>query len=342
MKNELRIRKGDDGHLHLRDAEDERHEQDLLAEVVHHSARAVCRGLVMPNTKKPIESPVDIVRYREGIIQAAGIGFEPLMVVKLTQATRPEQVFACKRAGAIAYKLYPQGATHNSHGGVTDVRALREVYAALEEAGLVLCVHGETPGAFCLNRTDHFLEHLDWLAKMFPRLRIVWEHLDTKTAVDKVASLGPHVAGSITSHHMLTTLDDIVGPPLRPHNYCLPLPKYPHDRKAITQAAMSGNPKFFWGTDSAPHIQRRKECAEGCAGAFTAPVALPILVTLFEDAGCLHRLEPFTSRFFADFYQLALNQEELVLQRHAWTVPCIYGRVVPFLAGERLEWQIAT
>jgi dihydroorotase len=333
----LTLRRPDDLHLHLRDGA-------LLAQVLPHSAAAFGRGLVMPNTEPPVVTGADAERYRKEILSVRpdGSPFEPLMTIKIVPSTTPAIVRDAAAAGVVAGKLYPEGVTTNSSDGVRDVLALGSVFAAMSDAGLVLCLHGESPDAFCLDREERFLfEVLPELARSFPDLRIVLEHVSTAAAVDWVQHQpGTNVAATITVHHLLLTLDDVVGGMLAPHHFCKPVAKRPADRAAIVAAAVSGDPRFFLGTDSAPHPRAAKESAHGCAGVFTAPVALPLLATVFEEQGALAALEGFCSVHGAAFYGLPPNPGTVRLVREPWTVPADYDGVVPLNAGSTLPWQV--
>lgn len=339
---ELTIRMPDDFHAHFREEASTDINDVLLKDVVPYTARMASRGLAMPNTKRPIGGGRDVERYYPVLKRAGGPGFEPLMAVKLTQRSTPRDVQEWKDAGVTSIKLMPEGVTTNSDDAVTDIRRLDDTLHAAREAGLVLCVHAETPGAFCLDRESHYCQGtVPYLASIGGR--VVIEHLTSDVGVQTVEKLGPNVAGTITPQHLRMTLDNVIGHGIRPHNFCLPVAKYPSDQRALIRAATSGNPKFFLGTDTAPHVREKKERAIGCAGVFVAPVAMSILVQVFDDQGALDKLEDFTSRFGAEFYGLSLNTGRLTLLRRRWTVPALYfGRVVPFLSGEMLEYDIAT
>ncbi|PWU03291.1 MAG: dihydroorotase [Candidatus Melainabacteria bacterium] len=337
MTSNLRIRKADDMHIHLRQGE-------LLAKVLPHTASQCARALVMPNTTPPIVTADDLNNYRNSIqkLLKTEDAFVPLMTFRVMPTTTPAMVKDHKRAGATAGKLYPEGVTTNSEGGVKDLQTLYPVYKAMEEEGLVLCLHGEVPGVFSLDRETAFLETLRTLAKDFPKLKIVLEHATTADAIDTVLKLSANVAATLTAHHLRITLDDVIGDKLNPHVFCKPIAKRPADRDALLKAATSGNPKFFLGSDSAPHPVESKECACGAAGVYTAPVLLPVLAETFESAGHLDKLESFTSRFGAEFYRLPLNEQYIELHRESWTVENQYGGVVPFMAGHRFAWKLSS
>ncbi len=333
----LQIRAPDDFHVHLRQGE-------LLRGVVNETASQFKRALVMPNTNPPIRNGNDVSKYRTEILAAVdpqNAHFQPLMTFKITPETTVEDVYSIVGL-AVAGKLYPDGVTTNSHGGVTDFHALYPVFGAMQKLGIILCLHGEKPGEFCMDREEKFLATLVQLVADFPDLKMVLEHVSTKAAVEIVESLPANVGATITLHHMELTLDDVVGSMNQPHHFCKPIPKRYEDRDAILRAALSGNPKFFFGSDSAPHLRHTKECAEGCAGVFTAPVALPALVALFEKHNQLEKLEDFVSTFGAQFYGLSLNQEKITLVQEEWTVPKVVAGVVPYQAGRQLPWKVAS
>ena len=333
MTDAITLRRPDDWHVHLRDA-------DMLKAVAPDTARHFARALVMPNLTPPVCTGADALAYRERILAATeGSGFEPLMTIKLFPGTTAEVVKSAKGVGVIAGKLYPQGVTTNSEDGWSEIEALDGAFAAMEEAGLVLCLHGEAPDAFCIDREERFVEDtLPAIARKFPKLRIVLEHVTTRAGVQMVDELA-NVAGSITAHHLLLTLDDVIGGALNPHLFCKPIAKRPEDRDALIQAALSSQ-AFFLGTDSAPHPISKKECASGCAGVYTASVALGLAAEVFEAHGGLDSLEAFTSERGAEFYGVPLNEGHVTLRRGEWPVPADVAGVVPMRAGETLRWQV--
>jgi dihydroorotase len=339
MKNRFKMPAPDDLHLHLRDG-------DVLRAVLPYTAQQFRRALIMPNTTSPILNERDVMNYRDQIALAAyGSGhpeFEPLMSIQITEHTTPETIRWALVAGAVAGKVYPRGMTTNSENGVLDYRAIYPALTAMEECGMLALFHGESPNpkVFCLDREAKFLKILKRIATKFPRLKIVMEHVTTAKAVECVEALPANVAATITVHHLFLTLDDVIGGKLQPHHFCKPVAKKPADRIALLIAATSGNPKFFLGTDSAPHPRSAKECASGCAGTFTAPVAVPLLAQLFEQQRVLGKLKNFCSGFGADFYNLPRNTGTITLIREDWTVPLIYGDVVPFWAGKTISWRM--
>lgn len=339
-------------HIHLRQG-------DLLARCAPHAARVFGRAIVMPNTIPPITTSLGLERYREEILGAtSGSGFAPLMTFKISESITPDDVAALKAAGAVAGKYYPRGATTNSADGIGDHRAVYPVLRAMEQNGLVLCIHGEDPAAFSLDREAAFLPVLSEIVARFPTLRVVLEHVSSRAAIEVVASMPERVAATITVHHIFLTLDDVIGELLHPHHFCKPVAKRPEDRDAVREAALSGGPRFFFGSDSAPHEQRAKECADGCAGVYTAPVAMPLLAELFEREFApgaaaasapgvaddrpewVSRLEDFTSRFGARFYGIPLPEDRVYLKRSPWDVPGQIDGIVPFRAGSRLTWSL--
>ena len=338
----LKIRRPDDFHVHLR--------QDvMLRDVIPATALVSGRALVMPNTLPPVLTGDDARNYagviREVAARIGAPGFEPLMTIKIVATTTPETIRDAKAKGVIAGRRYPEGVTTNSEDGVRELQALYPVFETMQEEGMVLCLHGETPGVFCMDRELVFAtETLPELARAFPRLRMVLEHVTSEAGISAVEELPDTVAATITPHHLLFTLDDVIGDKLRPHHFCKPIAKAPEDRQVLIDAAMSGSPKYFLGTDSAPHARDQKECASGCAGVFCAPVAMEVLAEVFEDNGALERLEAFTSEFGARFYGLPLNEDYVTLVKspEPYAVPdylCIDGATIaPLRAGGTLRW----
>ncbi|MFM2129393.1 MAG: hypothetical protein RL477_939 [Pseudomonadota bacterium] len=338
-ENRLIIRRPDDWHVHLRDG-------DRLERVLGETARVFGRAIVMPNLAPPVTTVKDAAAYRNRIKAAPqGARFTPLMTLYLTDATSPDEVENGFRGGVIvACKLYPAHATTNAEHGVTDVAKIRPVLARMEKIGLPLLVHGEVTdaGVDVFDREAVFIERtLAPLTRDFPALRIVFEHVTTREAVDFVAAAPGTVAATITPHHLMINRNAMFKGGFRPHAYCLPVAKREVHRLALRRAAVSGNPKFFLGTDSAPHAALAKESACGCAGIYNAPVAMAAYATVFEEEGALARLEDFASHFGAQFYGMPVNEDSLVLERVPQTVPERLGDMVPFLAGETLNWRVA-
>ncbi len=338
----LTLRRPDDWHLHLRDGA-------MLAAVARWS-NDMGRALVMPNLVPPIVTGAEARAYRERI-RAAGARFAPLMTLYLTEATDPEDVAAAAASGlATAVKLYPAGATTNSHAGVRDLGRVDAVLARMAEAGLPLCVHGEVtdPAVDIFDREAAFLDRvLAPLAARHPKLRIVLEHVTTEEGLAFVRAHAPRVAGTITTHHLIIERNHILAGGIRPHYYCLPVAKRARHRDALRAAAVSGEACFFHGSDSAPHLDALKLAPCGCAGCFTAPVALACLAGVFEQEGALERLEGFAALHGAAFYGLPPNADTVTLERHdaPWAPPAAVdtpdGAVTVFDPGFPLHWRLA-
>ena len=341
--DQLVLRRPDDWHLHLRDGAP-------MRSVVGATARVFARALVMPNLKPPITSTTLAAAYRQRILDAlpAVSSFEPLMTLYLTDETPPAEIAAAKRSGIVpAVKYYPAGATTNSASGVTDIERALRVLAAMEAHGMVLCVHGEVtdPLVDVFDRERVFIDRvLARIVREFPALKIVLEHITTQEGAEFVAAAGSNVAATITPQHLLYSRNALLVGGIRPHLYCLPIVKRERHRQALVRAALSGNPKFFLGTDSAPHARHTKETSCGCAGAYSAHGALELYAEVFAAAGRLAALENFASAFGADFYGVPRNSDTITLVREPWTVPSSYAfgddEVVPLRAGERIEWKV--
>ncbi|MFL6754413.1 MAG: dihydroorotase [Sphingomicrobium sp.] len=333
----LTIRKPDDWHVHLRDGE-------MLRRVAPFTARQFARAIVMPNLVPPVTTAERARAYRNRIIEAAGLGFTPLMTCYLTDNTTPDELARGFEGGVwIAAKLYPAGATTNSASGVTDVSNIYPALARMEQIGMVLCVHGEVtdPSVDVFDREAVFIERI--LSKViadFPALRIVFEHITTADAANFVSGAGANVGATVTPQHLIINRNAIFAGGLRPHAYCLPVAKREHHRLAVRSAATSGSPKFFLGTDSAPHAREAKESACGCAGIFNAPFALESYASVFEEEGALDRFEAFASLNGARFYGLPVNEETVTLERAGVEAPQEIEGVVPFHAGEMLRWRL--
>ena len=340
----LTLVRPDDWHVHLRDG-------PALAAVAGATARVFGRAIVMPNLKPPVTTVAAAASYRERILAAlpAGSSFAPLMTLYLTDNTPPDEVARAKASGFVhAIKYYPAGATTNSDSGVTDLARVYPALAAMERHGVVLSLHGEVtdPGVDVFDRERVFVDTLlTAIVRDFPGLSIVLEHITTREAAAFVREAPSRIAATITPQHLLWSRNALFAGGIRPHYYCLPILKREAHRRALVAAATSGNPRFFLGTDSAPHAQGAKENACGCAGCYSAPVALELYAEAFEDAGMLERLEGFASRFGADFYGLPRNAGTVTLVREAWDVPadCAFGaeRIVPLRAGETVRWRLA-
>ena len=331
----ITIRRPDDWHVHLRDG-------DMLKAVAPHTARQFARAIVMPNLVPPITTPEAGSAYRARIVEAAGPGFTPLMTCYLTDSTSPDELARGFEDGAwIAAKLYPAGATTNSASGVTDVRNIYPVLERMQAIGMVLCVHGEVtdPRIDVFDREREFLDRvLRPVVREFPELKIVLEHITTVDAVDWVRDMV--VAATITPQHLMINRNAMFAGGLRPHAYCLPVPKREEHRLAIRMTAVSGLPNVFLGTDSAPHSREAKESSCGCAGIFNAPFALESYAAVFEEEGALDHFEAFASENGARFYGLPLNEGTMTLERAEVQVPEEIAGVVPFHAGETLGWRL--
>ncbi len=339
----LTLLQPDDWHLHVRDGAH-------LASTVPFTARQFARAVIMPNLKPPVTTVAQARAYRERIAAAvpAGIDFEPLMTLYLTDTTSPAEIVAARASGCIVgAKLYPAGATTHSDAGVTAIDKIFPVLAAMEHCGLVFQVHGEVTDADVdvFDREAVFIDRvLTSVTQRFPGLRIVFEHVTTQRAVEFVQAARSGVAATVTPQHLLLNRNAIFQGGIRPHHYCLPVLKRERDRQALVQAVTSDDPRFFLGTDSAPHARHTKEHACGCAGIFSAHAALELYAEAFEASGKLDRLQAFASERGADFYGLPRNQRRVTLQRRAWTVPEHYSfgddQLVPWRAGESLGWQL--
>ena len=341
---QLTLLRPDDWHLHVRDGAH-------LASVIPFTARQFARAVIMPNLKPPVTTVSAAAAYRERILQAVppACRFEPLMTLYLTDTTSTEEIFAAKACGFIVgAKLYPSGATTNSDAGVTAIEKIHPVLAAMEQAGLVFQVHGEV--------TDHAVDVFDRervfidrimgpIVEKFPKLRVVFEHVTTREGVQFVKGARPGVAATITPQHLLLNRNAIFQGGIRPHHYCLPVLKREHDRQALVEAATSDDPRFFLGTDSAPHARHTKENACGCAGVFSAHAAIELYAEAFEAAGRLDRLQAFASERGPDFYGLPRNTSRITLNRAPWTPPEVYrfgsDELTPFRAGETIAWKLA-
>ncbi|MBC5786077.1 dihydroorotase [Ramlibacter sp. USB13] len=342
MSQTLTITRPDDWHLHVRDGA-------AMASVVPHSAAQFGRALIMPNLRPPVTTAALAAAYRDRILAAVpqGQSFQPLMSLYLTDNLAPEEIARAKSAGVVAVKLYPAGATTNSDAGVTDIRKAYRTLEAMQREGILLLVHGEVtdPSVDIFDREAVFLEtQLKPLRADFPELKIVVEHMTTKEAVQYVRDADRFTAGTITAHHLLYNRNAIFTGGIRPHYYCLPVLKREVHRQALVAAATSGSPKFFLGTDSAPHPAVLKEHALGCAGCYTALSAMELYAEAFDAAGALDKLEGFASFHGADFYGLPRNTGKLTLKKEAWqlpeSVPFGEAQLKPLRGGETLPWRV--
>jgi dihydroorotase len=340
---QLTLTRPDDWHLHVRDGA-------AMAAVIGHTARQFARAIIMPNLKPPVTTTALAQDYRQRIIDAlpAGSDFQPLMTLYLTDNTTPGEISRAKNSGEVfAVKLYPAGVTTNADSGVTDLQKTYPALAAMEVHGLPLLVHGEVtdPAVDVFDREQVFIDRqLIPLTKQFPNLKIVFEHITTQQAVDFVLEADAHIGATITPQHLLLNRNALLVGGIHPHNYCLPVLKRESHRQALLAAATSGNPKFFLGTDSAPHGKGAKESACGCAGIYSAHAALEFYATAFEQAGALDKLEGFASHFGPDFYGLPRNSGSVTLERREQPmveeIPFGEETLVPFMAGENLPWRL--
>ena len=319
-----------DMHLHLR-------EQEMLHLVAPFSAAQFAGGVVMPNLVQPVDTLARLRAYRAAIRHACGAEtFTPYMTLFFREYSREELIAA--KDEIIGLKLYPAGITTQSEAGVRDFDRIGATVALLEELDIPLLVHGETSG-FVMDREREFLPVYQWLAETFPRLRMVMEHITTAEAVEFLEKYD-NVAATVTLHHLMITLDDVAGGLLQPDLFCKPIAKTPRDREALRRAVFSGHPRLIFGSDSAPHPRHKKECCGCAAGVFSAPVALPALVQLFEEAGCLERLQGFVSANALHFYRIAPPAKTVRLERVPWQVPEQYETVRPFLASKTIGWRL--
>ncbi|MCL2284138.1 MAG: dihydroorotase [Fibromonadales bacterium] len=321
----------DDFHIHLRQGKD-------LENYAKSAALQFGRVLAMPNTEPPVNSAESVKKYKEEILTAAP-GLEVLLTFKLNKNYSEQELLEMRKNGAVAAKYYPLGVTTNSQDGVAKIEDMYPTIELMEKHDFVLCLHGEEPGAFCLDREKEFLKHLEKLCETFPKLRIVLEHVSSAEAVECVKNLPQNVAATVTVHHLILTLNDIVGDSLRPQNFCKPLPKLPKDKEAVRAAVFSGNKKFFLGTDSAPHSLEKKESLCGAAGVYSAPVAIPVLIEEFENENKLDLLSNFIAGFGADFYKIPRQAKTVIYTQKEWQVPKTIDGAVPLKAGEVLRWQ---
>ena len=342
--SQITITTPDDWHLHFRDGE-------LLKETVPATARCFQRAIVMPNLVPPVRNKSEALAYKDRILAAAPAGsqFEPLMVLYLTNETSPHDITEACSKEIPAAKLYPAGATTNSDAAVDGIESLYPVFEAMSDAGMLLLVHGEVtdPDSDIFDREKLFIDqHLAPIHSRFPNLKIVFEHITTADAVDFVLSAGDTVAATITPQHLLLNRNDLLVGGIRPHNYCLPVLKRNTHQQRLREVVASGSPKFFLGTDSAPHAKHTKETACGCAGCYSAWGALELYTQVFDDLEALDKLEGFASFHGPDFYDLPRNTSSVTLVQEPWVMPdeitlANGDSIVPFFAGRTLNWQIA-
>lgn len=341
----LQITRPDDWHLHLRDG-------DVLTDLVPHTSRQFARAIIMPNLTPPVTTTAMATAYRQRILDAVPENhqFEPLMSVYLTNNTAADEVIRAKDSGIVhGFKLYPAGATTNSDAGVTDIKNCYATLEAMQKHNMILQIHGEVvdPAVDVFDREARFIEQvLEPLKKDMPELKIVFEHITTKHAAQFVTDADKFVAATITPQHLLYNRNEIFKGGIRPHYYCLPVLKREEHRLELVKAATSGNSKFFLGTDSAPHAQSRKESSCGCAGIFSAPLAIELYARAFDDNNAIDKLEGFASFYGADFYGLPRNSETITLEKNEWTVPESFPlgneKIIPMHAGEKERWKMRT
>jgi len=341
----LNITRPDDWHLHLRDG-------DVLTDLVPHTSRQFARAIIMPNLTPPVTNTEMARAYRQRILAAVPEGhqFEPLMSLYLTNNTAADEVVRAKDSGIVhGFKLYPAGATTNSDAGVTDIKNCYKTLEAMQKHDMILQIHGEVtdPAIDVFDREARFIEQvLEPLKHDMPELKIVFEHITTKHAAQFVTDTDQYVAATMTPQHLLYNRNEIFKGGIRPHYYCLPVLKREEHRLALVKAATSGSNKFFLGTDSAPHAQDRKESSCGCAGIFSAPLAIELYARAFDDNNALDKLEAFASFNGPDFYKLPRNTDTITLEKEDWTVPESYplagGKIIPMHAGETEHWKLRT
>jgi dihydroorotase len=341
--NEITIIKPDDWHLHFRD-------QDMLHETVPATARCFERAVVMPNLVPPVTTAELALSYKERILAArpAGSTFMPIMTIYLTDKTSVQDIQDAKKAGVLAAKMYPAGATTNSDSGVNSLESLYPVFEALADNDMLLLIHGEVTQKHIdiFDREKEFIDqHMVNIVDRVPNLKVVFEHITTKDAVDFVLAARDGVAATITPQHLLLNRNDMLDGGVRPHNYCLPVLKRSTHQQALREVVKSGSPKFFLGTDSAPHAKHRKESDCGCAGCYSAWSALELYTQVFDELGALDKLEGFASLYGADFYGLPRNTETVTLVRESWEVPSSITLpsgepIVPFFAGKQVSWKL--
>lgn len=343
MSTTLNLRAPDDWHIHLRDG-------DALIQTVKDAANQFKRAVIMPNLVPPVTNAAEALNYKSRIMSAApaNTGFEPLMVLYLTEQTSAQDIIEAKQAGVVGCKLYPAGATTNSASGVTDVTRIYPALEVMAEQGLVLQVHGEVTDSSVdiFDREAVFIDTvLKPLLQRHPKLKVVLEHITTSEAAQFVAEGPANVGATITAHHLLYNRNHMLAGGIRPHLYCLPILKRNTHQQSLIEAATSGSPKFFLGTDSAPHTTNKKEAACGCAGAYTAYAAIELYAQAFESANALDKLEAFASEFGPTFYGLPLNTGQITLLKSPWSAPKSLplgdSSLTPLCAGETLQWRLA-
>jgi dihydroorotase len=339
----ITIQTPDDWHLHFRDGE-------MLKETVPATARCFKRAIVMPNLVPPVTTTDMALDYRKRILAAAPSGseFDPLVTLFLTDQTSAKEIKKAKQNGIVASKMYPAGATTNSDAAVKGIKSLYPVFEAMQEVGMLLLIHGEVTESHIdiFDREALFIEtYLKDIVKDFPELKVVFEHITTKDAADFVLASSENVAATITPQHLLLNRNDLLVGGVRPHNYCLPVLKRNTHQQALREVVKAGSPKFFLGTDSAPHEKHKKESACGCAGCYSAWSAIELYAQVFEDLDAIDKLEGFASHYGPDFYGLPRNEGTITLAKDAWTIPDTIALptgddIVPFFAGQSINWKL--
>lgn len=317
-------------------------EQHMLERVLPSSAKDFGRAIVMPNIDDDmISTAKHATNYQKALAYFMHAGqmrdFHPLLTIKVTPKTTPADILAAKEAGVFAAKFYPQGVTTNSAGGISNFTALADAYACLQEIGMPALFHAEMPDSFMLKAEDDFKDTIYWIATHYSKLKMVVEHVSSRCMLKLILETLPNVGLSLTAHHLTLTYEDVFG---NPWNYCKPIAKTETDRQELIAAAISGNPRVWFGSDSAPHPPEKKTGSKPAAGIWSAPVAMPLLAQIFEDAGALDRLEDFTSKAGAAWYGLTPNQGKITLEKKDWVVPGQINGIVPFMAGKTLSWQV--
>ena len=332
MEKEISICKPSDMHLHLRQG-------DMLGTTVRDAATWFAQGVVMPNTVPAINTPERLIAYQDEILSRAP-NFKPIMSFKLYSGMSADAVTAMAKAGAVLGKLYPAGVTTNSEDGVKSWQDIKEALGAMCNLGLVLSIHCESPDSCVLDREYEYHQEFATIAKAYPGLRMVFEHISDRRSVDFVAGLPDQVAGTITAHHLLLTLDDVIGGNMNPHLFCKPVIKGLADREALRQAAFSGSGKFFFGSDSAPHLKANKESGSAAGGIYSSPVAVPLMAQLFEENGQLDKLENFMAVYGPAFYGIEPAAACITLVQKKSTIPLVIDGIVPLYAGKTMSWSL--
>lgn len=334
LMSNITIRKPDDFHLHIRQGE-------AMKSYLSRTTSSFARAIIMPNTQPAVYCAADMISYRNKIVTASdGSGFKPLMTFALSPKHTKTELEELKKAGVVAAKYYPAGATTNSEHGIKKWSDCEEQLAIISDLEIPLSIHGEDPDAPALEREDEFIPSIDEICNKFPKLKVIFEHISSRHTVEKLVGKYSNLGFTVTLHHLLITQEDIFGGALNPHNFCRPMAKTAKDRDALVELVLSGENSIFFGSDSAPHLKANKECAGAAAGLYSAPVLLPALVQFFADNGKLDLLEPFTSEYGAQFYGLELNNETITLEEKSWIVDEIVDGVVPFMSGQEIRFGV--